>query len=236
MSTAAASASSRSAGSWACRRPPTTSAPAAQRSARAVEDERLLDADRGLHAANYYAYGYRRIWKALRRAGEHGRPRPGQAADAHARHPGRQAPRQAVAHHDRRPRGTRGRRTSSSATSRAERPDRAVGRRLHLPALLGGRGVLQLRHRRLQPPDRRLAVRRPHAHRLVLDALRMALTRRQAGADVELVHHSDAGSQYPATPSPRSSTTTACWPRSARSATPTTTRWPRASSTPSRPS
>jgi putative transposase len=30
---------------------------------------------------------------------------------------------------------------------------------------------------------------------LVLDALRMALTRRQAGADVELVHHSDAGSQ-----------------------------------------
>jgi putative transposase len=31
---------------------------------------------------------------------------------------------------------------------------------------------------------------------LVLDALRMALTRRRAGADVDLVHHSDAGSQY----------------------------------------
>jgi putative transposase len=31
---------------------------------------------------------------------------------------------------------------------------------------------------------------------LVLDALRMALTRRQSGADVELIHHSDAGSQY----------------------------------------
>ena len=31
---------------------------------------------------------------------------------------------------------------------------------------------------------------------LVLDALRMALTRRDPGADVELVHHSDAGSQY----------------------------------------
>ena len=30
---------------------------------------------------------------------------------------------------------------------------------------------------------------------LVLDALRMALSRRQAGADIELVHHSDAG-QY----------------------------------------
>ena len=31
---------------------------------------------------------------------------------------------------------------------------------------------------------------------LVLDALRMALTRREPGADVDLVHHSDAGSQY----------------------------------------
>jgi transposase InsO family protein len=31
---------------------------------------------------------------------------------------------------------------------------------------------------------------------LVLDALRMALTRRRAGADVQLIHHSDAGSQY----------------------------------------
>ena len=31
---------------------------------------------------------------------------------------------------------------------------------------------------------------------LVLDALRMALTRRDHGADLELVHHSDAGSQY----------------------------------------
>jgi putative transposase len=31
---------------------------------------------------------------------------------------------------------------------------------------------------------------------LVLDALRMALTRREHGADVQLIHHSDAGSQY----------------------------------------
>ena len=31
---------------------------------------------------------------------------------------------------------------------------------------------------------------------LVLDALKMALGRRGAGADVELVHHSDRGSQY----------------------------------------
>jgi putative transposase len=41
-----------------------------RRSARAVEDERLLARIRELHAANYYAYGYRRMWKTLRRAGE----------------------------------------------------------------------------------------------------------------------------------------------------------------------
>ena len=41
-----------------------------QPSARAVEDERLLARIRELHAANYYAYGYRRMWKALGRAGE----------------------------------------------------------------------------------------------------------------------------------------------------------------------
>src|SRR5207244_939492 len=39
-------------------------------SARAVEDERLLARIRELHAANYYAYGYRRMWLALRRSGE----------------------------------------------------------------------------------------------------------------------------------------------------------------------
>jgi transposase InsO family protein len=32
---------------------------------------------------------------------------------------------------------------------------------------------------------------------LVLDALKMALGLRGPGADVELVHHSDRGSQYP---------------------------------------
>lgn len=43
---------------------------AGRRSARAAEDERVLVRIRELHAANYYAYGYRRMWKALRRAGE----------------------------------------------------------------------------------------------------------------------------------------------------------------------
>jgi hypothetical protein len=41
-----------------------------ERSARAIEDERLLGVIGEVHAANYYAYGYRRTWKALLRAGE----------------------------------------------------------------------------------------------------------------------------------------------------------------------
>ncbi len=39
-------------------------------SRRAVEDERLLAEIRKTHEANYEAYGYRRTWKALKRAGE----------------------------------------------------------------------------------------------------------------------------------------------------------------------
>jgi putative transposase len=35
-----------------------------------VEDERLLEKIEELHAANYFAHGYRRMWKALHRAGE----------------------------------------------------------------------------------------------------------------------------------------------------------------------
>ncbi len=41
-----------------------------QRSVRAVEDERLTARIVELHAANYCAYGARRMWKALSREGE----------------------------------------------------------------------------------------------------------------------------------------------------------------------
>jgi len=41
-----------------------------QRSARDVEDERLLEVIRCVHRDNYEAYGSRRMWKALRREGE----------------------------------------------------------------------------------------------------------------------------------------------------------------------
>jgi putative transposase len=43
---------------------------AGERSARQIEDERLLERIRELHAANDFAYGSRRMWKALRAAGE----------------------------------------------------------------------------------------------------------------------------------------------------------------------
>src|SRR4051812_26887937 len=41
-----------------------------RRSQRVIDDERLLDRIREVHAANYYAYGSRRMWKALLREGE----------------------------------------------------------------------------------------------------------------------------------------------------------------------
>jgi putative transposase len=40
------------------------------RSVRSLEEERLLARIREVHDANYCAYGYRRTWKALTRAGE----------------------------------------------------------------------------------------------------------------------------------------------------------------------
>ena len=41
-----------------------------RRSAREIEDERLLELIRQVHKDNFYAYGYRKMWKTLLRAGE----------------------------------------------------------------------------------------------------------------------------------------------------------------------
>jgi len=41
-----------------------------ERSARRVEDERLLELIREIHRRNYFAYGSWRMWKALLRSGE----------------------------------------------------------------------------------------------------------------------------------------------------------------------
>ena len=237
MSTAAASGSSRSAGPWACRRPPTTSAPPAERSARRSRTSGCSRGSKSCTPRNYYAYGYRRTWKALLRAGETvGRDRVKRLMRAH----GIQGAKR------------RGKpwRTTTPDPRAQRRPDlvqrdfsadaarRAVGRRLHLPALLGGRWCSSASSSTPSAAGSSAGSSPSHMRTdLVLDALRMALDPPPAGADVELVHHSDAGAQYTSYRiTPRPSTITACWRRSGRSATPTTTRWPRASSTASRPS
>jgi len=205
------------------------------RSARAVEDERLLARIRELHAANYYAYGYRRTWKALGRAGvKVGRDRVRRLMRAN----GIQGAKR---------RGKPWRTTIADPAARrspdlvqrefsAARPDQLwVADFTYLrcwEGLLFFSFVIDVCSRRVIGWQLAAHMRTD----LVLDALRMALSRRQAGADVELVNHSDAAVSTRASPSNRSSTITACWARSDRSATPMTTLWPRASSTPSRPS
>jgi putative transposase len=75
-----------------------------ERSARAVEDERVVERIVELRAANYHAYGYGRMWKALRRAGEsvgRGRVRRLMAAQRDRR---RETAWEAVADHQTRPR------------------------------------------------------------------------------------------------------------------------------------
>jgi putative transposase len=157
----AVSWSGRFAGLWACRcrlLPPSDGRPAAS-----LEDERLLGRIRELHAANYYAYGSRRMWIALRRAGEDvGRGRVERLMRRHG-----------ICGAKRRGKPWRTTRPDPAPRRRPDLVDRdftAAGPNqlwvadITYLALLGRRGVLRVHHRRLQPPDRRLAARRPHAH------------------------------------------------------------------------
>ena len=166
-----------------------------RRSARVVEDERLLARIRELHAANYYAYGYRRMWKALRRAGE-------------------QVPRcqvqrlmksNAIVGAKRRGKPWR---TTKADPQAARRPD-LVQRDFQAEApnrlwvadlsyLRCWEGLVSFAF--VLDAYSRMIVGWQLASRmrtdLVLDTLKMALHRRGPGADVELIHHSDRGSQY----------------------------------------
>jgi putative transposase len=166
-----------------------------QRSARAVEDERLLGRIRELHAANYYAYGYRRMWKALQRAGE-------QVSRCRV---------QRLMRAD----GMVGAKRRGKPW-RTTRPDPEAQRRPDLVqrdfAVRGANElwVADISYLRcweglvffafvLDAYSRMIVGWQVAGHMrtdLVLDALRMALHRREPGADVELVHHSDRGSQY----------------------------------------
>ena len=166
-----------------------------ERSTRAVEDERLLERIRKLHAANYHAYGYRRLWKALLRAGE-------------------QVPRCRV-QRLMRTHGIEGAKRRGKPW-RTTKPDPDAQRRADLVE----RNFSAMRPNRLWVADlsylrcwqglvffafvidafsRRVVGWQLAGHMrttLVLDALRMALGQRAPGADVALVHHSDRGSQY----------------------------------------
>jgi transposase InsO family protein len=166
-----------------------------ERSTRQIEDERLLARIRELHEANYCAYGYRRMWKALLRAGEHlGRGRVQRLM--------RQAGIQGAK------RSGKPWRTTTSDPEAARRPD------------LVGRDFSACRPNELWVADfsylrcwegmvffsfvidvySRMVVGWQFASHmrttLVLDALRMALSTRERVEEVRLVHHSDRGSQY----------------------------------------
>jgi putative transposase len=166
-----------------------------RRSRRAVEDGRLLALIEEVHERNYGAYGYRKTWLALKRAGhEVGRDRVKRLMRAHAIQGAKR-------------RGKPWRTTTPDPAAvrppdlvdrdfTAERPDELwVADFTYLRCWEGVvflSFVLDAYSRRIVGWQFSTSMRTD----LVLDALRMALTRRQTGADVQLVHHSDAGSQY----------------------------------------
>jgi putative transposase len=162
---------------------------------RAVEDERLLARIREVHTANCEAYGYRRTWKALRRAGEIA-PRC-QVQRLMRQHGICGAKR-------------RGKpwRTTIADPAAQRRPD-LVGRDFTAPApdrlwvgdltyLRCWEGVVYLSFV-IDVFSRRVVGWQLAGHMrtsLVLDALAMAVGTRQPGADFQLVAHTDRGSQY----------------------------------------
>ena len=166
-----------------------------ERSERVVEDERLLGRILEVHAANYYAYGYRKLWLALKRAGEDvGRDRVKRLMRTNGIHGAKRRGkpwRTTIAD----PAATR----SPDLVERdftASRPDALW--LADFTYLRCWEGVMFFSFA-IDAFSRRIVGWQFASHMrtdLVLDALRMALARRDAGADVQLIHHSDAGSQY----------------------------------------
>ncbi len=166
-----------------------------ERSARAVEDERLLGVIEELHAANYCAYGSRRMWKALLRCGEQvGRSR----VERVMRQNGIQGAKR------------RGKpwRTTKPDPSALRSPDRV--QRDFTASRPDEKWFADFTYLRcweglvffsfvIDAYSRMIVGWQFASHMrtdLVLDALGMALHQRAPGADVSLVAHSDAGSQY----------------------------------------
>lgn len=166
-----------------------------QRSARVVEDERLLARIRKVHGDNYEAYGYRRTWKELLRRGE-------QVGRDHVRRLMKANGIQGAKRRGKPWRTTTPDPAALRAPDLVERdftataPDRLwVADFTYLRCWEGMvffAFVIDVYSRRIVGWQFASHMRTD----LVLDALRMALSRRSAGADVQLIHHSDAGSQY----------------------------------------
>ena len=204
-------------------------------SKRTLEDERLLGRIGKLHAANYDAYGYRRMWKALLRAGE-SVPRC-RVQRLMREHGIVGAKRRGRPWHTARPDPAARRRPDLVQRDFSARaPDRLWV--ADLSSLRCWEGLVFFAFV-IDAYSRRVVGWQLAGHMrttLVLDALRMALGQRRPGAQSRSCITATAARNTRASTTPRRSPTTACSHRSGRSATPTTTRWPRASSTASRPS
>ncbi len=167
-------------------------------SARSLSDERLLETIRGTDKENYEAYGYRRTWKALRRAGETV-PRC-QVQRLMRQHGIQGAKRRGKKWRTTTPDPAAGRRPDLVQRHfRAEEPNRLwVG---DLTYLRCWEGVVYLSFI-IDVFSRKVVGWQLASHMrtdLVLDALRMALGTREHGADFRLISHSDRGSQYTST-------------------------------------
>jgi putative transposase len=165
------------------------------RSPRRIRDAQLLERIREIHRANYECYGYRRVHRVLERAGEQvGRDRVARLM----RQDGLQGAKR------------RGKlwRTTKPDPDAHRRPD-LVNRDFTAsgPDRLWVADLSYLRCWEgtvffafvLDAFSRKVIGWQLAGHMrttLVLDALRMALGTRRGGAEVQLVHHSDRGSQY----------------------------------------
>jgi putative transposase len=166
-----------------------------QRSARVLEDERLLGVISELHEANYCAYGYRRTWKALLRSGEQvPRCRVQRLMRAHGIQgakrrgkPWRTTVPDPEAH--RRPDLVQ-RDFSASAPNELWIADFSYLRCWE--GLVFFSFVIDVFSRKIVGWQFASHMRTT----LVLDALAMALSTRDRVQEVRLVHHSDRGSQY----------------------------------------
>ncbi len=166
-----------------------------RRCERSLKDEQLLERIKEIHAVNYYAYGYRRMWKALQRAGEP---------------VARCTVQRLMAEHGiqgakRRGKPWRTTRPDPLAKRRADLVQRDFSARspdrlwlADLSYLRCWEGVVFFAFI-IDAFSRRIVGWQFASHMrtdLVLDALQMALAHRDSGAEVQLVHHSDRGSQY----------------------------------------